>query len=63
LDVTDWDLSLTTNIQWLFAWSKVRKIVWLNTWDTRNITDMSQMFQEVINVTGLELNSFDTRNV
>ena len=63
LDVTDWGLGMTTDLQWLFANSKVKVIKWLDTWDTSSVTNMYQMFQFAENVTELDLSAFDTSSV
>ena len=44
LDVTDWDLSETTNISALFANLRVNRIIGLDSWNTENITNMNQLF-------------------
>jgi surface protein len=63
LDVTGWDLSKTTDIQGLFADSKTKKIIGLNTWDTSNITNIIQLFYGLPNVEELDLSSFDLSKV
>lgn len=44
LDVSDWDLSETTNIAGLFANLRVNRIVGLDSWNTEHITNMNQLF-------------------
>ena len=56
VDVTDWDLSRTKNISWLF-WSStnLKRIIWLNTWDISRITSMSYLFQWCSNLESLNM--------
>ena len=68
LDVTGWDLSNTTDIFGLFAGAGsgdygLKRIVGLNTWDTSNITNMSQMFQYLNSLQSIDLSSFNTSSV
>ena len=64
IDVSNWDLSKTKDIQWLFWDSKALKIIkWLDTWDTSNVTNMSQMFLNCNNLTNLDLSNWNTSNV
>ena len=63
IDVSDWDLSKTTNIYALFAGSNTKQIIWLDTWDTSNIENMSQIFYNCNNLEELDLSNWDTSNV
>ena len=63
LDVTDWDLSKTTSIQWVFGDSKTKQIIWLDTWNTSNIQNMNNMFYWCKNLTWLNLSGWNTSNV
>ncbi|MBR3898141.1 MAG: BspA family leucine-rich repeat surface protein [Bacilli bacterium] len=64
IDVSNWDLSKTTNISNLFhSSSTIREIKGLNTWDTSNITDMSGLFTNDSALESLDLSSFNTSNV
>lgn len=63
IDVTGWDLGNETSLGAFFAGSRVKKITGLDTWDTSNITDFSQLFQgcaELMSMDGYE--DFDTSN-
>ena len=64
IDVSNWNLSQTKNIQWVFADSKnLKTIKWLDTWDTSGVTNMGNVFQWCSSLTSLDLASFDTSNV
>ncbi len=64
VDVTGWDLSLTTNISGLFgSGSSLKNVIGLDTWNTSNINDMSDMFNSCTNLTTLDLSSFNINNV
>ena len=63
IDVTDWDLSKTKNLNGLFGTLYAKEIKGLETWDTQNITDMGNMFGTAKNLKSLNLSSFDTSNV
>ena len=63
IDVTDWDLSKTKNLNGLFGNLYAKEIKGLETWDTQNITDMGIMFGTAKNLKSLNLSSFDTSNV
>ena len=64
IDVTNWDLSQTRDAQWLFADSRsLKTIKWLDTWNTSEILNMSQIFQNCTNLTWLDLSSWDTSRV
>jgi surface protein len=45
IDVSNWDLSKTKNIQHLFWNSTAREIKWLDTWDTSSVTNVRWMFE------------------
>ncbi len=64
IDVTGWDLSRTKDIQGLFADSRsLKTIIGLDTWDTSNITNMSQLFYNCNNISELDLGSFDLSKI
>jgi len=63
IDVSNWDLSKTKDLNWLFGDSKVKEIKWLDTWDTSGVTNMYSLFYNCNNLTRLDLSSFDTSNV
>ena len=63
IDVTNWDLSETEDLSWLFGDNKTREIRWLGTWDTSNVKDMSEMFAGTPRLTALDLSNWDTSNV
>ena len=64
VNVTGWDLSITTNLTGLFASATtLQAIIGLETWDTSNVTGMSQMFFGDKYITSLDLSNFDTSNV
>ena len=64
IDVTGWDLSLTTSISGIFAnSSKLKTITGLNTWDTSNITNMYTSFTNCSQLTSLDLSNWNTSNV
>ena len=63
IDVTDWDLSKTKNLNGLFGTLYAKEIKGLETWNTQNITDMGNMFGIAKNLKSLNLSSFDTSNV
>ena len=63
IDVSNWDLSQTKVLDWLFWDSKVKVIKWLDTWDTSNVTVMSELFSNCSNLTWLDLSTWDTSNV
>ena len=64
IDVTDWDLSKTKSMASLFSSnSKLEQIIGLDTWDTSNITDMSNMFGGCRNLLSLDLSSWNTSNI
>ena len=63
IDVSNWNLSGTKNLYWLFWDLNAKEIKWLNTWDTSNVTNMGNMFEGCINITWLNLSNFDTSNV
>ena len=63
IDVTDWNLSKTKNLNGLFGNLYAKEIKGLETWDTQNITDMGNMFGIAKNLKSFNLSSFDTSNV
>ena len=62
IDVSNWNLKETKDLHWLFASLNAKEIIWLNTRDTSNITDMGEMFQ-FCKLTGLDIKSWDVSNV
>ena len=68
IDVSNWDLSNTTNISGLFGYNgergaNLKEIKGLDTWDTSTITNMSNLFIGLSSMTSLNLSSFNTSNV
>ena len=47
----------------MFCTNKNLKIIFLNGFNTQNITDMDNMFNGCSNLYSLDLYNFDTRNV
>ena len=55
IDVSNWDLSITTNLQYLFyELYSLKEIIGLNTWDTSNIESMYYTFAYLYNVEDLD---------
>ena len=64
IDVSNWDLSLTKDINWLFWDMKaLREVKWLDTWNTNNINNMMNVFWNCSSLTWLDLSSWYTSNV
>lgn len=64
IDVSGWDLSKTKSITGLFADSiKLKRIIGLETWDTSNVEEMSQLFQNCESLKTIDVEKFDTSNV
>ena len=63
IDVSDWDLSHTTTIEWLFANSYTKKIIWMDTWDTSNLQSMRNMFLTAHNLTKVDVSNWDLSNL
>ena len=63
IDVSNWDLSRTNDLQQLFYISYAKEIKGLDTWDTSNIINMMGMFWHAMNLTWLDLNNWNTSNV
>ena len=64
IDVSNWDLSLTKDINWLFWDMKaLKEVKWLDTWNTSNINNMVNVFWNCISLTWLDLSSWDTSRV
>ena len=62
IDLSNFDTSNVTNMNWMFASSQATEIKGLNSFNTSNVTNMAGMFADS-QVTTLDLNSFDTSNV
>ena len=63
VDVTGWDLSNARNLSGLFAdASKLKTIKGLNTWNTSNVTDISQVFFNTA-IESVNLRNWNTSNV
>ena len=62
LDLSNWDVSNVTDINYMFTNSGITNLN-LSNWNTSNVTDMSGMFSGCTNLEELDLSSFDTRNV
>ena len=62
IDVSSFDTSNVTNMQYMFESSAATEIKGLENFDTSNVTSMASMFS-FSNATSLNLNSFDTSNV
>ena len=64
IDVTNWDLDQTKDIQWLFADSReLKTLKWLESWDTSNVSNMSNMFGWCSKLTKLDLSKRNISNV
>ena len=71
IDVTEWDLSNTTNLNGVFGTNGsngkggtgLKRIIGLDTWDTSNITNMSHMFEGLSIIDNIDVSNFNTSNV
>ena len=64
LDVSNLDVSNATDISGMFeACQRLQTLTGLNTWDTKNVTNMGNMFYNCLSLTSLDLSSFDTSKV
>lgn len=73
IDVSSFDTGNVTNMASMFAqgdvpyhmgyYSTLKEIKGLNNFNTSKVTDMSEMFRGLINLTELDLSSFDTSSV
>ncbi|MDD6652277.1 MAG: BspA family leucine-rich repeat surface protein [Clostridium sp.] len=62
IDISGFDTSNVTNMRYLFANSKIAKIIGLDKINTSNVTNMSAMFN-VSSAKSLDLSNFNTSNV
>ena len=63
IDVSNWDLSETENINGLFGDYYGKEIKGLNTWKTPNLKDISNLFYNANRLESADLSSFDIKNV
>ncbi len=63
IDVTGWDLTNTTSLNYLFYGTKVKEIRGLDTWNTASVTNMNYLFFQCELLTELDVTHFDTSNV
>ena len=64
LDVSNLDVSNATDISSMFdVCHYLQTLTGLNTWDTKNVTNMGSMFYNCTSLTSLDLSSFDTSKV
>ena len=61
IDVTGWDLSKTKELQGLFADSRsLKNIIGIDSWNTSNLVNISNMFGSCASLKSLDLSTFDT---
>ena len=58
IDVSNWHLGKTKNIQGLFGNYPGKTIIGLDTWDTSNIANMTYLFMNSYNLEEINLNNF-----
>lgn len=64
IDVTNWDLSKTVNLSYLFYdLYSLQEIIWLNTWDTSNIENMYMLFAYCYNLENLDISTWNVSKV
>lgn len=64
LDLSNLDISNATDISGMFEMcQRLQTLTGLNTWDTKNVTKMGNMFYICPSLTSLDLSSFDTSKV
>ena len=62
LDLSNWDVSNVTDINYMFTNSGITNLN-LSNWNTVNVTDMSAVFYDCENLQTLNLDNWNTRNV
>ena len=64
IDVTGWDVTSTENMSGLFGDSKeLKTIIGMDTWDTPNVRDISQLVLGCSKLTRVDLSGFDLTNL
>ena len=64
LDVSNLDVSNATDISGMFEMcQRLQTLTGLDTWETKNVTNMGNMFYNCQSLTSLDLSSFDTSKV
>ena len=64
LDLSNLDVSNATDISGMFEMcQRLQTLTGLNAWDTKNVTNMGNMFYICPSLTSLDLSSFDTSKV
>jgi surface protein len=63
LDLSKWDTSNVTNMEWLFRGCDKLTSLDISGFDTKNVINMNSMFYACSNLTSLDVSGFDTSNV
>ena len=63
LDVSNWDTSKVTNMNYMFGYCSSLTSLNLSNWDISKVTDMNSVFYSCKSLTSLDLSSFNTSNV
>ncbi len=64
IDVTNWNLSNTVDISYVFYHqNNLKNIIWLNTWNTSNIRSMQGMFYSSPLLEVIDMSSFSSENL
>ena len=64
IDVSNWNLSRTKSLYQLFYnLYFVKSIIWLETWDTINVENLSRLFGDCYNLENLDISTWNTSSV
>ena len=63
LDVSTWDISKASNLQYMFVNCSALKVIDVSNWDTSSITNITGIFWGCSSVTTLDISKWDTHNV